>query len=177
MTKTYPQNVAPKWAPVESWLLFTLFVATNWASVCFAKHFFIISRITCLNSFHELRCGNIIRLQSSSCDHCTEGSILAWLRRLRCLSPFRLSLITLFDRCLRLLRSASLAASTRVTNPECLLRSADIMAAVAARFNSVRETSSRYGRVGFSPFARMYASPCRVLRSVFLHNFRVLKQL
>ena len=66
---------------------------------------------------------------------------------------------------MRLLRSASLAASTRVTNPECLLRSADIMAAVAARFNSVRETSSRYGRVGFSLFLRMYAEPFRVLRS------------
>ena len=96
---------------------------------------------------------------------------------------FQLSLITLFERCLRLrtlaarlrlFRSAdrTSAARLRVMNSECLLRSADIMAAVAARCNSVRETSSRYGRVGFSLFARMYAAPCRVLRSVlpFFHD-------
>ena len=75
---------------------------------------------------------------------------------------FQLSLITLFERCLRLRKSA---ARLRVMNPECLLRSADIMAAAAARCNSVRETSSRYGRVGFSLFPRMYAAPFRVLRS------------
>ena len=82
---------------------------------------------------------------------------------------FQLSLITLFERCLRLRKSA---ARLRVMNPECLLRSADIMAAVAARCNSVRETSSRYGRVGFSLFARMYAAPFKVLRSCspFFHD-------
>ncbi len=41
---------------------------------------------------------------------------------------FQLSLITLFERCLR---RRTLAARLRVMNPECLLRSADIMAAVA----------------------------------------------
>ena len=81
----------------------------------------------------------------------------------------QMSLNILFERCLRL---RTLAARLRVTNPECLLRSADIMAAAAARCNSVRETSSRYGRVGVSLFARMYAAPFKVLRSCspFFHD-------
>ena len=74
----------------------------------------------------------------------------------------QMSLNILFERCLRL---RTLAARLRVMNSECLLRSDDIMAAAAARCNSVRETSSRYGRVGFSLFPRMYAAPFRVLRS------------
>ena len=75
---------------------------------------------------------------------------------------FQLSFITLFER---LLRSRSLAARLAAMKSECFLRSFDIMAAAAARCNSVRETSSRYGRVGFSLFPRMYAEPFRVLRS------------
>ena len=96
---------------------------------------------------------------------------------------FQLSLITLLERCLRCL-SLIRAARLRVMNSACLLRSADIMAAVAARCNSVRETSSRYGRSGFFRFPRMYAAPFKVLRSCspFFHDAGIfqwwfLKQL
>ena len=88
----------------------------------------------------ELKCGEVIRLQSTSCEHCTEGWILARVRlkkkrcRFQLLMPFlqvvtfvnlgylhvRLSLITLFERCLRLRRRFStlraLSARLRVMN-------------------------------------------------------------
>ena len=53
----------------------------------------------------------------------------------------QMSLNILFERCLRL---RTLAARLREMNPDCLLRSAGIMAAAAARCNSL--------------FPRMYAT-------------------